>query len=153
MALLIGFIGCALHWDLKFAKKKEDISLTTENIVEMLKKHGITQFEVDGESVLFRTERDLLILDYESQPMVKLTSIFSLEDGINLEATKKAADEFNKDYMNATVQIEDDRVFYISCMTFAENTNVLFDTLPLMKQYLDMARYKYFLKMQKNDSH
>ena len=153
MALLVGFIGCALHWDLKFAKKKEDTSLTTENIIEMLKKHDVTQFEVNGESVLFRTEGYLLVLDYESQPMVKLTSIFSLEDEINLEAAKNAADEFNKDYMNATVQIGDDRVFYITCMTFAENTEVLFDALPLMKQYLDMARYKYFLKVQKNDSH
>ena len=153
MALLVGFIGCALHWDLKFAKKKKDTSLTTENIIEMLKKHGITQFEVNGESVLFRTERYLHVLDYEYQPMVKLTNIFSLEDDINLDAAKKAADEFNKDYMNATVQIGDDRVFYVTSMTFAESTNVLFDALPLMKQYLDMARYKYFLKVQKNDSH
>jgi hypothetical protein len=153
VALLVGFIGCALHWDLKFAKKKEDTFLTTENIIEMLKKHDVTQFEVNGESVLFRTEGYLLVLDYESQPMVKLTSIFSLEDEINLEAVKKAADEFNKDYLNATVQIGDDRVFCVTCMTFAENTDVLFDALPLMKQYLDMARYKYFLKAQKNDSH
>ena len=119
----------------------------------MLKKHDVTQFEVNGESVLFRTEGYLFVLDYESQPMVKLTSIFSLEDEINLDVAKKAADEFNKDYMNATVQIGDDRVFCVTCMTFAENTDVLFDALPLMKQYLDMARYKYFLKAQKNDSH
>jgi hypothetical protein len=71
----------------------------------MLKKHNITQYEVHGESILFKTEGYLFVLDYDSQPTIKLTSIFTLSDRTDLEAAKIMADDFNKDYMDATVQI------------------------------------------------
>ena len=148
MALLVGFIGCALHWDLKFAKKKEDTSLTAENIIEVMMNHGITDIDVKDEGIIFGMEGSLYTLDYKNPPIIRFGSVRIMEDHIDREIAKKAADEFNKEFINANVQVDDGRPYFIACLTFADDLKVLFNALPSMKQYLDMANYYYLKRVQ-----
>ena len=149
MAILIGFIGCALHWDLKFAKKKEDTSITTENIIGMLKKHGITDIEAKDEGIIFRLEGSLYTLDYKFQPIIRFGSVSVMEDDIDRDIAKIVAEEFNKEFFNANVEVDDGRPYYITCMTFADDLKDLFNALPSMKQYLETANYHYLKRLQK----
>ena len=150
MALLVGFIGCALHWDLKFAKKKEDTSLTAENIVEMLKKFGISSIDVQKEGIMFGQEGSVYTLDCSDHPVIRFGNVGRMEDGVNLEIAKKAALEFNQDFVNATVQVEDNRMCYITSVTFADDIQTLYNALPSMMQYLEIARYHYLKRVEKS---
>ena len=150
MALLVGFIGCALHWDLKFAKKKEDTSLTTENIVEMLKRFGIPNIDVLEEGIMFGQEGSIYTLDCRDHPVIRFGNVGRMEDGIDLEIAKEAALEFNQDFVNATVQVEDNRMCYITSVTFADDIQTLGNALPSMTQYQEIARYHYLKRVKKS---
>ena len=72
-----------------------------------------------------------------------------MEDGVNLEVAKKVALEFNQDFVNATIQVEDNRMCYITSVTFADDIQTLYNALPSMKQYLEIAKYHYLKRVEK----
>jgi hypothetical protein len=112
---------------LKFAQKKEDTSLTTENIIEMMKKNGITDIEAKDEGIIFRLEGSLYTLDYKFQPIIRFGSVSVMEDDIDRDIAKKVAEEFNKEFFNANVEVDDGGAYFITCMTFADNLKDLFN--------------------------
>ena len=149
MALLVGFIGCALHWDLKFAKKKDPIN--TENVIKMLNKLGATDIEVHEECVFFRLGRSMYIMDCINEPNVRLGNMHILEDCYDLDDARMVAKDFNNVYLNATVLIDDDRMCFLSSLVFAHDMETLMNAIPMMTEYMETsASYFYHLINQKH---
>ena len=118
----------------------------------MLKKHGITSIDVLEGGILFGLEGAVFSMDCRDHPVIRLGSVGRLEEGLDLEIAKKAALEFNQDFVNATVQVEDNRMCFITSVTFADEIQTLCNALPSMMQYLDMANYHYLKRVQKCSS-
>ena len=76
-------------------------------------------------------------MEYRNRPIIKLGTIRIVEDYVDLDLARNAAYAFNLDFMNAKVQIEDDRRCGVACLTFASDSKTLSEALPSMKVYLE----------------
>ena len=93
--------------------------------------------------MFFRIYGGVFGLDTSFFPNVTLVAGLDLEQDFDVELAKKVAENFNKDTIGLSIEINDNREMGIACFSIAVTCHALKEILPYMAAYLEQGRLHF----------